>query len=104
MNAVSGLTFATPIVRLFGFKNAMILSLWGYTAQIVSLYVAVILRHQGGNESNILSWVIAITGSVIAGFTSAVWWTAQGVYFEKTSSRIATSIQSYMKPETMKKR
>jgi hypothetical protein len=30
------------------------------------------------------SWFIAILGSVVAGITSAIWWTAQGVYFEHT--------------------
>lgn len=42
LNAVSGLTIATPIVRIFGFKYAMIISFWGYAFQIATLYVAVV--------------------------------------------------------------
>ncbi len=75
LNAVSGMTVATAAVRRFGFKYAMIISLWGYTFQIASLYFAIILPK--------IAWPIAIIGSVISGFTSAIWWTAQGVYFEK---------------------
>lgn len=76
LNAVSGLTVATPIVRRFGFKYAMILSLLGYAIQIGSLYWAVI------SPSIIEAWIVAVSGSVISGFTSAVWWTSQGVYFD----------------------
>lgn len=77
LNAVSGLTVATPIVLGLGFKNAMILSLWGYTIQIATLYWAVVTPDI--NQA----WAVAIFGSTIAGITSAVWWTAQGVYFEE---------------------
>lgn len=76
LNAVSGLTVATPIVRRFGFKYAMILSLLGYAIQIGSLYWAVI------TPRIIEAWIVAVSGSVVAGFTSAVWWTSQGVYFD----------------------
>eukprot|EP01039_Chlorochromonas_danica_P008352 gene8352-9206_t len=82
LNAVSGLTVATPIVRGMGFKYSMILSLWGYAVQIATLYWAVI------TEDAVTCWVVAIIGSTVAGFTSAVWWTAQGVYFESVCQSI----------------
>ncbi|RYH30781.1 hypothetical protein EON65_04150 [archaeon] len=77
LNAVSGLTIATPIVLGLGFKKAMILSLWGYAIQIATLYWAVVTPDI--NQA----WIVAIAGSSVAGITSAVWWTAQGVYFEE---------------------
>eukprot|EP01031_Cornospumella_fuschlensis_P032235 gene32235-38990_t len=88
LNAVSGLTVATPIVLGLGFKNAMILSLWGYTIQIASLYWAVVTPDI--NQA----WAVAIGGSTIAGITSAVWWTAQGVYFEEICRAIDAVYQS----------
>jgi hypothetical protein len=51
-----------------------------YTIQIASLYLAIIWPT--------VAWLVAIIGSVISGFTSAIWWTAQGVYFEKCSVEI----------------
>ena len=76
LNAVSGLTISTPLVRLLGYKTAMIISLWGYAIQIISLYISI--------QFTAVQWPVAIIGSSIAGFTSAVWWTAQGVCFERT--------------------
>jgi hypothetical protein len=81
LNSVSGLTFATPVVRRCGFKHAMIISFWGYTFQIATLYIAVVSAPNIGVP-------FAVLGSVIAGFTSAVWWTAQGVCFELTCAEI----------------
>ena len=80
LNAVSGLTVATPAVRILGFKYSMIVSLFGYAFQIGSLYVAVVVPE--------IAYPVAIVGSVIAGFTSAIWWTSQGVYFEWTCSNM----------------
>lgn len=76
LNAISGLTVATPIVRGMGFKASMILSLWGYAIQIASLYWAIV------TDDVTTAWIVAIAGSSVAGITSAVWWTSQGVYFD----------------------
>jgi hypothetical protein len=82
LNAVSGMTVATPCVRRLGFKYSMIVALWGYTIQIGSLYLAMVAADPKG------AWAIAITGSVVSGFTSAIWWTAQGVAFEGYCQKI----------------
>lgn len=96
LNSVSGLTVATPIVRYFGFKWSMIIALWGYTFQIGSLYLAMICTDRT------TTWVIAILGSVVAGFTSAVWWTAQGVCFEGYCQKIdACCAESFFGRETL---
>ena len=58
----------------------MIISLWGYAIQIASFYLAVIYPAH--------AWPLAITGAVYSGFTSAVWWTSQGVCFEYTCIEI----------------
>lgn len=76
LNAFSGLFITTAVTKYFGFKISMIISLWGYTLQIISVYIS-ILRPD-------IAWPLAITGSVISGLTSAVWWTAQGICFETT--------------------
>jgi hypothetical protein len=76
LNSVSGLTVATPAVVTFGFKYAMIISLLGYTIQIATLYWAILI------PDIITAYTVAILGSVVSGFTSAIWWTAQGVYFD----------------------
>jgi hypothetical protein len=76
LNAVSGLTIATPAVRILGFKTSMVISLWGYAIQIATLYWAVVT-----DDVN-TAWTVAIIGSTVAGFTSAIWWTSQGVYFD----------------------
>ena len=76
LNAVSGLLIASAIVKRLGFKRAIIISFWGYTLQIASLFFAAIV------EDTTTAWTISILGSVLAGFTSAIWWTAQGVCFE----------------------
>jgi hypothetical protein len=82
LNSVSGLVVATPTVRRLGFKTSMIISLWGYTIQIATLYWAV------KSPDVTVAWVVAIVGNVIAGITSAIWWTAQGVYFEHVCGSI----------------
>jgi len=61
----------------------MLLSLTGYAFQVSALFFAVITPNAG------LQWTIAVLGSVVAGITSAVWWTAQGIYFEHVSQEIA---------------
>lgn len=76
LNAVSGLLIASAIVKRLGFKRAIIISFWGYTLQIASLFFAAVV------EDTTTAWTISILGSVLAGFTSAIWWTAQGVCFE----------------------
>lgn len=76
LNAVSGLTVATPTVRILGFKASMVISLWGYAIQIATLYWAIV------TDDTTTAWTVAILGSTVAGFTSAVWWTSQGVYFD----------------------
>lgn len=68
---------------MLGFKYAMIISFWGYSLQIGSLYLAIRFPS--------CAWPIAIIGSVIAGFTSAIWWTSQGVCFELACQRIVES-------------
>ena len=83
LNAVSGLTVATISVRRLGWKAAIIVSFWGYSLQIISLYVAILYPEY--------SYVVGAGGAVFAGVTSAIWWTAQGVCFELTSTRIAES-------------
>jgi len=80
LNAVSGLTIATLAVRFLGFRNAMIVSFWGYSFQIASLYWAII--------DPSIAWPVALLGSVVAGFTSAIWWSSQGVCFELTCHKI----------------
>lgn len=82
LNAVSGLTVATPIVRRVGFKYSMLISLWGYALQIGSMYIALVAHDVE------TTWIIAVGGGILAGFTSAVWWTAQGVYFEQICQAI----------------
>ena len=72
LNAFSGLTVATISVRWFGFKTSMIISFWGYSLQIVSLYLAIVYPSH--------AYPIAICGAFMAGVTSAIWWTAQGVW------------------------
>lgn len=56
LNSVSGFTVATAVVRRFGFKNSMIISFWGYTFQIASLYLAAVI------PDLTTSWTIAIVG------------------------------------------
>lgn len=80
LNAVSGLTVATPAVRFLGFKNAMIVSFWGYAFQIATLYWAIV--------DPSAAWPVGLIGSVVAGFTSAIWWSSQGVCFELTCDKI----------------
>lgn len=82
LNSVSGLTVATPIVRRMGFKYSMILSLVGYALQLGTLLWAVL------TPDITTAWIVAIIGSTISGFTSAVWWTSQGVYFDDVCIRI----------------
>jgi hypothetical protein len=82
LNSVSGMTVATAIVIRFGFKYAMIISLFGYALQLGTLLWAVL------TPDITTSWIVAIIGSVVAGFTSAIWWTAQGVYFDDVCVRI----------------
>jgi len=81
LNSVSGLTIATACVRRYGYKISMIISFAGYTFQIATLYVAVI-------SSRSVAWPVAIIGCIVSGFTSAIWWTAQGVCFENTCKEI----------------
>lgn len=80
LNAVSGFTVATFITRYLGYKIAMIISLTGYTIQIYTLYLSVLYPT--------LAWHVAITGAIISGFTSAIWWTAQGICFELTCQQL----------------
>ena len=61
----------------------MIISLWGYAIQVSSLFFAVII------PVTEVKWCVGILGSIVAGFTSAIWWTAQGIYFEYISSEIS---------------
>lgn len=61
----------------------MIISLWGYAIQVSSLFFAVIIPVIE------VQWCVGILGSIIAGFTSAIWWTAQGIYFEYISNEIS---------------
>eukprot|EP01038_Epipyxis_sp_PR26KG_P007170 gene7170-9773_t len=88
LNSVSGLTIATAVVRRLGYKYSMIVSFWGYTIQIATLYIAIICRD--------IAYPIAIIGGVIAGFTSAIWWTAQGVCFERTSEEIELILSKFV--------
>ena len=83
LNALSGLTVATIAVRRLGWKMSIVISFWGYSLQIVSLYLAIVYPEY--------SYIVGAGGAVLAGVTSAIWWTAQGVCFELTSSRIAES-------------
>jgi len=83
LNAVSGLTIATPACLYLGFKKSMLLSLTGYAFQVSALFLAVIIPHEPSK------WAIAVLGSLVAGITSAIWWTAQGIYFEYVSQEIA---------------
>lgn len=83
LNAVSGLTVATPACLYLGFKKSMLLSLTGYAFQVSALFLAVIIPHESSK------WAIAVLGSLVAGITSAIWWTAQGIYFEHVSQEIA---------------
>lgn len=71
LNSLSGLSVATLVVKRFGFKTSMIISLWGYAIQFATFFFAVYYEAH--------AYPIAIIGSVIAGFTSAFWWTCQGI-------------------------
>lgn len=59
LNAVSGLTVATPLARWLGYKYAIILSFVGYTGQIVSFVFS--LRYPAHQIP------IAVMGSSLAG-------------------------------------
>lgn len=80
LNSVSGLFVSTPVVKRLGFKRAIIVSFWGYSVQILSLFLAVYFPKH--------AWTFGLIGAVIAGFTSAIWWTAQGVCFELSCANI----------------
>ena len=80
LNSVSGLFVSTPVVKRLGFKRAIIVSFWGYSVQILSLFLAVYFPKY--------AWTFGLIGAVIAGFTSAIWWTAQGVCFELSCANI----------------
>ena len=82
LNSVSGLFCATFITKYFGYKWAMVLALWGYTVQIIGLYVSILIPAY--------SWSINITAAILGGITSAVWWTAQGVCFEITCEKLSS--------------
>jgi hypothetical protein len=86
LNSVSGLTVATPAVTALGFRNAMIVSFWGYAFQIGTLYLCVVQPD--------IRWPVGLAGAVVAGFTSAIWWTAQGVCFELTCNKINEQSES----------
>jgi hypothetical protein len=85
VNAFSGLLIATPIVIHLGWKYSVILALLGYTIQIVAIFISLVYPAY--------AWPVSITGCLISGITSAVWWTAQGVYFERTCSLIEETVQ-----------
>ena len=80
LNSLSGLFVSTPTVKRLGFKRAVIISFWGYTIQILSLFFAVYFPDY--------AWTFGLIGAIIAGFTSAIWWTAQGVCFELSCAQI----------------
>lgn len=80
LNSVSGLFISSPVVTRLGFKRAIIISFWGYTIQIASLFLAVYIPNY--------AWVFGVSGAIVAGFTSAIWWTAQGVCFELSCSNM----------------
>ena len=83
LNAFSGMTVATIAVRRLGWKLSIIISFWGYSMQIVSLYLAIVYPQY--------AYVVGAGGAVLAGVTSAIWWTAQGICFELTATGIAQS-------------
>lgn len=93
LNSVAGLTFATPVVRLLGFKNGIIISFWGYTFQIATLAIA-------SNYPSI-AWHVGVLGAIVAGFTSAIWWTAQGVCFDITCNEISNASGSSPKSKVV---
>jgi hypothetical protein len=64
-----------------GYKLAMIVSFVGYTIQIFSLYISVL--HPS------IAWYVAISGAILSGITSAIWWTAQGICFELTCQSLS---------------
>lgn len=72
----------------------MIISLWGYAIQVSTLFIALIVY------DTYTQWIIALFGSLIAGFTSAIWWTAQGIYFEYISNEIVLRL-TYQPGETL---
>ena len=81
LNAVSGFTVATFITRWMGYKIAMIVSFVGYTIQIYSLYISVLYPN--------IAFYVAISGAILSGITSAIWWTAQGICFELTCQELS---------------
>lgn len=83
LNGISGLTVATPVVRRFGYKYAMIISFAGYTFQIFTVWLAIVI------DDNPTAWFAAILGSTVSGITSSIWWTAQGVGFETCCLEVA---------------
>jgi hypothetical protein len=95
LNAVSGLFFATAAERTWGFKNSMILSLWGYAIQITTLYLAMTA------DDVDWKWFIAIFGSTISGITSAIWWTSQGIFFNWVCKAVFEASKHSGSPEDM---
>jgi hypothetical protein len=85
VNSISGLLIATPIVAVLGWKPSIMIAFSGYAIQIFSIFVSLM--------NPAYAWPVAITGSMVAGITSAIWWTAQGVYFERTCSLIEETVQ-----------
>jgi hypothetical protein len=89
LNSVSGLTVSTPAVKGLGFKYSMLVSLIGYAIQVGTLYWAVV------TSDPLTAYITSIIGSTIAGFTSAIWWTSQGVYFEYICTCIDAILTSH---------
>lgn len=81
LNSFSGLLIASPIVKIYGYRISMIISLFGYSIQIFTLFLAIQYPNQ-------YTTAAVLFGSVIAGFTSAIWWTAQGICFEVTCNHL----------------
>jgi hypothetical protein len=85
LSFVGAVSVATFAVKRYGFKNSMIVSIAGHSFRIICLYYAIVIPSY--------AYPISIGGTVIAGMTSAIWWTAQGTCFEITCEKMAQAAQ-----------
>ena len=58
------------------------------TVQILSLFLAV--------EFPEYAWPFGLIGAIIAGFTSAIWWTAQGVCFDLSCAKMQSASEALL--------
>ena len=85
-NAVAGLFLASSLTQFLGLRGSLIVSFAGYALQIGCLYLSIAFPTY--------AWALSITGSVLAGTTSAIWWDCQALVVESASASSASSTDS----------